>query len=106
MREVAGATSAEAVAPAVVRIGIRLQMGLVRWIGAQGYQALLARAVNEECATHPVLLELNFGESDGPEVAAAVAEAVASHGPAEVGMAVESLIASMMDLLVRVVGRR
>lgn len=40
---------------AAERLTLHLRLGLGRWIGAQGYQALLARALKLALADHPAL---------------------------------------------------
>jgi hypothetical protein len=95
-----GVSSPEDVAIAVGRICTQLGAGLARWIGAEGYRALLRRALDEERATHPALGSLQCNGDD----AAAIAAAVQAHGADVVAAALVSLIAALIELLGRVVG--
>jgi hypothetical protein len=95
-----GVSSPDDVAIAVGRICTRLGTGLARWIGAEGYRALLRRALDEERAAHPALGKLQCNGDNN----AAIAAAVQAHGSDEVTAALVSLVAALVELLGRVVG--
>jgi hypothetical protein len=98
---VADATSApEEVAVAAERICTELRTGLGRWIGAEGYRALLDRALGLARAKHPALDGLSCLGGDEPLTAAAVR----AHGAAEVAAGMEALVAALIELLGRIIG--
>lgn len=47
--------SPEAVVAAIEHVGVRLRLGLGRWIGFYGYGVLLARVLEETVTEHPAL---------------------------------------------------
>jgi len=87
------------VAPAE-RICAELRTGLGRWIGADGYRALLDRAIGQTRAAHPVLDSLRCNGSAEP-VARAPARA---HGSAEVAAGMVALVTELTELLGRIIG--
>ena len=98
---VAGEASApDQVASGVARLFTRLQAGLGRWVGAEGYCALLDRAVALVRAEHPVVDGLSCRREDDP-VTPAVVQA---HGPAQVTAGTVALLAALIELLGRIVG--
>ena len=61
-RATANADTAEQLAVAAVRVGSGLGTGLTRWIGREGYQGLLIRALDEVRAGHPWMAGLRAEE--------------------------------------------
>lgn len=94
------ASAPEEVAAAAERLCTQLREGLGRWIGADGYRALLHRALGLARAEYPTLTGLSWRGGEEPEIAAAVR----AHGPAEVTASVVGLVATLIDLLGRIVG--
>ena len=78
----------------------QLQTGLARWVGADGYRALLHRALELARAEHSVLKLLSCNGSDEQEIAAAVQ----AQGAAEVVAGMVTLVATVIDLLGRIIG--
>lgn len=78
----------------------RLRAVLTRWIGADGYRALVDRALEQARAGHPAIagLQCQAGEVQG------VAAAVGLHSAAEVREGVLALVALLIDLLSRFIG--
>ena len=87
------------VAPAE-RICAELRMGLGRWIGADGYRALLDRALGQTRAAHPVLDSIRCNGGAEP-VARAPARV---HGAAEVAAGMVALVTELTELLGRIIG--
>ncbi len=101
-REVADLSSADAAATAAVieRVCERMGTGLARWIGPDGYRALLRRALHESRDIQPEFAILACDGNDG----ARVAEAVDRNGAEPSLAALESLVGILMKLLGRIVG--
>jgi hypothetical protein len=98
---VAGEANApDEVAAGVARLFSRLQAGLGRWVGAEGYCALLDRAVALVRTGHPVVDGLSCRTEDDPLTPAAVE----ASGPAEVMAGTVALLAALIELLGRIVG--
>src|SRR5690606_41405416 len=57
-RSMAGADTSERVAAGAERVGAGLCNGLTRWIGSEGYQGLLLRALGEVRTAHPWMAAL------------------------------------------------
>ena len=78
----------------------RLRAVLTRWIGSDGYRALVDRALEQARAEHPALagLQCQAGDLQG------VAAAVGAHSAAEVREGVLTLVAQLIDLLSRLIG--
>lgn len=97
----AGDTSTpEEVAATAERTCTQLQAGLARWVGTEGYRALLHRALLLARAEHPALGSLSCHGGDQPLTTAAVR----AHSAAEVTAGIVALVATLIDLLGRVVG--
>jgi hypothetical protein len=97
----AGDTSTlEEVAATAERTCTQLQAGLARWVGTEGYRALLHRALLLARAEHPALGSLSFHGGDQPLTTAAVR----AHSAAEVTAGLVVLVATLIDLLSRIVG--
>jgi hypothetical protein len=90
----------EEAAAAVDRVCAQLRAGLGRWVGFEGYRALLVRALERVRAEHPALNNLSCVGGDEPEIVAAVQ----AHGAAAVTAGVVALVVTMIELLGRVVG--
>ena len=78
----------------------RLRAVLTRWIGSEGYRALVDRALAEARAEHPAIagLQCQGGDLVGVAVAAGV------HSGAEVREGILALVARLIDLLSRLIG--
>ena len=90
----------EEVAAAATRTCTQLQAGLARWVGTEGYRALIDRALLLARAEHPALGSLSCHGGDEPATTAAVR----AHTAAEVTAGVMVLVATLIDLLSRIVG--
>jgi hypothetical protein len=77
-----------------------LRSGLTRWVGAEGYRALLGRALQLSLPEYPVLGSFTANGGDLAEAAAAAR----LHGPAELAKGMVALVAAMTDLLGRIIG--
>lgn len=82
------------------RLCVQLRVGLSRWVGFEGYRALLDRALEQVRSEHPVLSHLSCDGSDEEEIAAAVR----AQGAAEVAAGIMALVATLIDLLGRIIG--
>ncbi len=78
----------------------RLRAVLTRWIGFEGYGALVDRALAQAQAEHPAIagLQRQGGDLEG------VAVAVGVHSAAEVREGIRALVARLIDLLSRLIG--
>ncbi len=94
------ASAPEAIAAAAERLCTQLRVGLGRWVGADGYRALLHRGLEMARAEYPTLIGFACDGGDGPEIA----DAVRAHGPAKVTAGVVGLLATLIDLLGRTIG--
>lgn len=94
------ATSPDQVTAGVARLFTRLRTGLGRWVGAEGYCALLDRAVALVRTEHPMVEGLSCRTADDPVTPAVVR----AHGPAEVTVGTVALLAALIELLGRIVG--
>ena len=90
----------EEVAAAAERTCTQLQAGLARWVGTEGYRALIDRALLLARAEHPALGSLSCHGGDEPVTTAAVR----AHSAAEVTAGIVALVATLIDLLSRIVG--
>jgi len=90
----------EEVAAAAERTCTQLQAGLARWVGTEGYRALIDRALLLARAEHPVLGGLSCHGGDQPATTAAVR----AHSAAEVSAGMVALVAALVELLGRIVG--
>jgi len=97
----AGDTSVpEEIAAAAERMCTQLRAELGRWIGAEGYRALLDRALGLARAEHPALGDFSCLGGDEPGTIAAVR----AHGAGGVTAGVVELVAALMELLGRIIG--
>ena len=99
-RAVGDSTTPEDVAVAATRMCTELRAGLTRWVGAMGYRALIDRALLLARAEHPALGGLSCHGGDEPVITAAVR----AHTAAEVTAGMVVLVATLIDLLSRIVG--
>jgi hypothetical protein len=99
-RTAADGSASEEVAAAADRMCTQLRAGLGRWIGAEGYRALLERALGLARVEHPALGGLSCLGGDGTMTMAAVR----AHGAGEVAAGLVALVATLIDLLGRIVG--
>lgn len=93
-------TAPEELAAEVDRFCLQLDKGLTRWIGSEGYRALLDRALGSARADHPGLNDISCRGGDTQAVLAAVA----AHGAAEITAGMVMLLATLIDLLGRIIG--
>jgi hypothetical protein len=82
------------------RILAQLQTGLTRWVGSGGYRILVDRALALVRPEHPALGKISCNGSDREEIAAAVRV----HGAAELTNGIVTVVATVIDLLSRIVG--
>jgi hypothetical protein len=94
------ATSPEEAGAAAQRVCDELRGGLSRWVGAEGYRALLDRALALSVTEHPVLKSISCYDGD---VLAAVA-AARMHGAGQLATGVVTLVSTLTELLGRIVG--
>ena len=90
----------EEVAAAAARTCTKLQAGLARWVGTEGYRALIDRALLLARAEHPALGGLSCHGEGEPVTTAAVR----AHSAAEVATGVVVLVATLIELLSGIVG--
>ena len=95
------ATSPEEAGAAAQRVCDELRVGLGRWVGAEGYRALLDRALVLSVTEHPVLKSISCHDGD---VLAAVA-AARTHGAAQLATGIVTLVTTLTELLGRIVGQ-
>ena len=90
----------EEIAAAAEQGCARLRAVLTRWIGSEGYRALVDRALAQARAAHPAIagLRCQAGDVQG------VAVAVGGHSAAEVREGILALVAQLVDLLSRLIG--
>jgi hypothetical protein len=94
------ATKPEQLAAAADRMCAQLRTGLGRWIGTDGYQALLDRALALTRAQHSVLGSFSCLGGDEQGTAAAVG----AHGAADVAAGMVALVTTVIELLGRIIG--
>ena len=95
-----GDSTPEDVAVATTHMCTELRVGLTRWVGAMAYRALIDRALLLARAEHPALGSLScHGEAEPVTTAA-----VRAHSAAEVATGMLALVATLIDLLSRIVG--
>ena len=76
---------------------------LARWVGVTGCNALFNRAALQERATRPLLTEIRVDAGSEPPLNG-VAEMVETHGASAVAAGLESLLATVLALLGRLIG--
>lgn len=82
------------------RVTGEVRRRLVRWIGSEGYQLLLQRALVQTRIGYPVLAGVTC---DGGELRG-LPETLQAHDVPEVATGLEALLATLIDRLGRVVG--
>ncbi len=91
------------IACAVERLFSQLRVGLLPWAGADGYHALLDRAIGEVELEHPLLGGLAFLGSDNPTGASLTAEGEAQ-AAAELETVTIALVTALIHAFSRFVG--
>jgi hypothetical protein len=99
-RAVGDSAAPEEVAAAAEGMCTQLRTGLGRWIGADGYRALLDRALAVARAEHPPLGDLPCLGGDVPATTAVVR----AHGAGAVAASLVALVAALIELLGRIIG--
>lgn len=99
-RAVGDAALPAEVAGSANRLSGDLRIGMVRWIGGEGYRALLARALAETRREHPALARLTCVGEDEP----AIRMAVRKHGADAVAAGLVAVLRAMITLLGRIMG--
>lgn len=94
------ASTPEAIAEAASTLGEQLRSGLSPWIGAEGYAALLERALHDVRSEHPALKEISLSATDAKATALAVRE----HGAYAVAEGIVAVVATVIELLGRIIG--
>lgn len=90
-------------ATAVQRVCTRMSEGLRRAVGDDGYNALLARALQRTQDEHPALLDVRRIVGDTTYLDAVEASAE-KHGFPAVRAAVEALLTELIDILSGLIG--
>jgi len=101
-RETGGVTEAAGLGAAMQRACVRVSDNLRRSIGEDGYRALLARALARTESAQPVLKHIR--RTDAVGIHLDVTPAIEGHGPVAVGMALEALLAALVDILGDLIG--
>lgn len=99
-RAVGDTTAPDEFAAAANHMCAQLRVNLGRWIGAEGYRVLLARAHDEALAEHRALRGLACLGGDEPVIAAAVRE----NGAGAVAAGLVTMATVLTALLARIVG--
>ena len=94
-----GKAAPEEVRAIVERVHIQLREGLSRWIGAEGFRALFARATSLAQAEHP---DLAIQWLDGT---GAITDAVSRHDAEQMTASLVAQLAAVIDLLGRIIGQ-
>ena len=85
------------------RAGRHLAAELSRWFGPYGYHALLTRALAQVRAEHPALRAVQVGPPAAPYLDG-LADAAQAHGPQATLAGVAAVLATLIDLLGRLIG--
>lgn len=99
----AGEDSPAAIAAALQQTCLRVCGNLRDSFGADGCNALFARALARAEAQHPTLSELRRADHDTIHLEG-VAGTAALHGVGPVSAAIEALLAALIDILSRLIG--
>ena len=97
----AGDSAPAEVAVVAERAHTALRAGLGRWIGIEGYRALLGRALARAELEHPALGALAFLGGDEPVTTAAAR----ARDAGEVAAGMVALVAAVIESLGRIIGR-
>jgi hypothetical protein len=100
-RETAERAGPEDTAAVAGRVFRRLRGNLALWFGAEGFDALLLRAMDRANNAHPAR---DDRASPGPGALDALAERARSQPPAEADEATVAVLATFISLLGRLVG--
>jgi hypothetical protein len=92
--------TAEGLASASERLFLELEARLTRWVGAEGFRVLWGRALEQAQAAHPALASFSDREWGGR----AMASAVQVHSGRQVAAGVIAVLATLIDLLGRIIG--
>jgi hypothetical protein len=84
-------------------VGRQLATTLSRWFGPYGYHALLTRALADALRSHPALGAVRVKSPTDPAIVG-LADASAAHGIDATMEGVTTLLATMVDLLGRLIG--
>ncbi len=101
-REAADTTDVASRAAAMQRAWARVSETLRRSVGEDGYHALLARALAQAEAQHPLLKNIRRADASG--IRLDVITAVEGHGAVSAGAAVEALLVAIVEILSDLVG--
>ncbi|MBA2706450.1 MAG: hypothetical protein H0U59_01415 [Gemmatimonadaceae bacterium] len=101
--EFAGSDDPTAIGVAMQRVYTRVSGNLRRSVGEDGYNALISRALAQVQPDHPVLSDLRRANDGGIHLDS-VAETVGAHGAPAVSAALESLLATLVDVLSGLIG--
>jgi hypothetical protein len=101
-RETGGVTEGAGLGAAMQRACVRVSDNLRRSIGEDGYRALLARALVRTESAQPVLKHIR--RTDAAGIHLDVTPAIEGHGPVAVSMALEALLAALVDILGDLIG--
>jgi hypothetical protein len=93
--------TAEGLASASERLFSELETRLARWVGAEGFRVLWGRALKQAQEGHSALASLSDREWGGR----AVASAVQAHSARQVAAGVIAVLATLIDLLGRIIGQ-
>ena len=97
--------SGEAAAPAAAeRLCTRTFAGLSRWFGPYGSNALIARALARAQSWHPALDGVTLKSQPSSFSLAGLAEGARRDGAALVGEGVVALLATLCDMMARLIG--
>lgn len=91
---------ADAATRATEMVLVQLRIELGRWIGGEGYRTLFARAVAIVRVDHPAIVGVSAAEAN----ASTMADAVATYGAGPVASATNAVVATLTELLGRIVG--
>ena len=101
-REMTGATAVACPAAVMQRACTRVAEKLRLSLGEDGHSALLARALARTESDHPVLTDIRRADPAGIHLD--VVRGVEGYGAAAVGAALESLLATLVDILSDLIG--
>lgn len=93
------AADAEAVTSAFQRVSVEL----TRWVGADGCNALINRALSRAQASHAGLSGLTIPNHSRP-VLEGMPDAIAAHGAGAIAAGLEAMLVTLFELLGRLIG--
>lgn len=102
-REIGGAEEPAAISAGMQRALTLASENLRRAVGDDGCNALVSRAITRAQTEHPALIEMRRG-GDAGSYLGGVAASVDAHGVPTVTAALESLLASIADVLSGFIG--